>query len=265
MRSWAGPVAIGLALGFGFAVANKSDEPVSPAVAAGGTADDRHAAAQPSPTADHKPAGPASTASPESVAASVRAVTATGPSSGVAITFDDGPHGAYTPRILEILDRHNAVAVFCVVGQMVNEHADLVQRIVDEGHALCNHTFTHDSRLSQRPTSRIADEVKRTRKAIHAAAPGAPIPYFRQPTIFVTDEVGAVTDALGYQRLDWTLDTKDWTTPGADAIRRVVQQLRPGAIILLHDGGGDRTDTVAALPRILDAIAAAGLRVGLPG
>lgn len=124
----------------------------------------------------------------------------------------------------------------------------------------------YDSRLTERPASRIADEVTSTRQAIAAAAPGAPVPYFRQPTMFVTDEVGAVTYALGYQRLNWTLDTKDWTKPGADAIvRSVVQQLRPGAVILLHDGGDDRAGTVAALPPILDVITAAGLGVGLPG
>lgn len=291
MRSWTGPVVIGLALGIGFALATNSEDVGPSTQSAADAADTEPATAEPDTGTDQPVTSAtgaedaeqtkldsdrASTEPPmtnresavaghDPASANVRGSVARGPASGVAITFDDGPHSTHTPRVLDILARYDATAVFCIVGRMVEERPDLVRRIVTEGHVLCNHTFTHDRRLSQRPKSRIGREVNRTRDAIDDAVPGAAVPFFRQPTKFVSDEVGAVTDVLGYRRLDWTIDTKDWTEPGPDAIvRRVTERLRPGAVILLHDGGGDRTGTVHALPRILDAVADAGLGIGLP-
>lgn len=183
----------------------------------------------------------------------------------VVLTFDDGPHPMQTPEVLRILREREVKAVFCLVGEQAEKHPELVRQIVDDGHALCNHTFSHDPNLAGSAVGKITQEIVSTADAIEDAAPGAAVPYFRQPATLVTSDVGAVADSLGYQPLDWTVDTRDWTKPGEDAIvRAATQNLQPGAVILLHDGGGDRSGTVAALPRILDTIEANGLIVGLP-
>lgn len=183
----------------------------------------------------------------------------------VVLTFDDGPHPTQTKEVLRILREREVNAVFCLVGEQVAEHPALVRQIVDDGHALCNHTFSHDQHLSERAVGEVTREIVSTTDAIHNAVPGADVRYFRQPATLLRPDVGAVAGSLGYRPLDWTVDTHDWIRPSADAIvRAATQDLRPGAVILLHDGGGDRSATVAALPRILDAIEAKGLTIGLP-
>lgn len=182
----------------------------------------------------------------------------------VALTFDDGPSVAYTPQILDILDDYDVTGIFCVTGENAASHPDLVRRIVDEGHVLCNHGYTHDSNLGSQGSAGIEAELADTQDQIVAAVPDADVPYFRQPNMFVTDTVGAVSDAMGYQRLDWTIDTLDWTEPGSSYIvDTVTRRLEPGAVVLFHDGGGDRSDTVRALPDVLEAIDDAGLEVGI--
>lgn len=183
----------------------------------------------------------------------------------VVLSFDDGPHHTYTPEVLEILRERDVTGVFCLVGVEAEKHPELVRQIVDDGHVLCNHTFSHDPNLSSRSTGKITQEIVSTGAAIEDAAPDAAVPYFRQPATLVKPDVGAVADSLGYLPFDWTVDTRDWKKPGADAIvRAATQNLEAGSVILLHDGGGDRSGTVTALPRILDAIEAKGFTVGVP-
>lgn len=186
-------------------------------------------------------------------------------SRGVALTFDDGPHPEYTPQILDILDEYDVRAVFCVVGAQVERHPELVRRIVDEGHALCNHTYDHDARLKDRSDDEIRKDLTRTERAIKEAAPDAVVSYVRQPMRYVTDNVAAVAETMDYRPLNWSIDTRDWERPGKPAIVSTVEDnLQPGAIILMHDGGGDRQDTVNALPDVIDAIADAGLPTVIP-
>jgi peptidoglycan/xylan/chitin deacetylase (PgdA/CDA1 family) len=89
---------------------------------------------------------------------------------GVALTFDDGPDPRWTPVVLDLLRQHHARATFCVVGQHVAEHPELVRRIAAEGHVLCNHTWTHDEAMELRPPAAVRDEIGRTSKVIARAA-----------------------------------------------------------------------------------------------
>ncbi|NED97626.1 polysaccharide deacetylase family protein [Phytoactinopolyspora alkaliphila] len=183
----------------------------------------------------------------------------------VTLTFDDGPHPVHTPQILDMLAAHDTTAVFCVVGEKVDERPELVRRIVAEGHTLCNHSYHHDVDLSQKPSDMIEKDLEDTLVAIEKAAPGAPVHFFRQPGMFVTAEVAPVADKYGLEILDWTVDPRDWKRPEARTIvERVTDQVHPGAVILLHDGGGDRTETVKALAQILVVLEAAGYQAVVP-
>ncbi|NEE01346.1 polysaccharide deacetylase family protein [Phytoactinopolyspora halotolerans] len=188
-----------------------------------------------------------------------------GGSSPVTLTFDDGPHPTYTPQILDMLAAHEAKAVFCVVGEQVRRHPELVRRVVDEGHALCNHSYSHDAELKTRSVETIEQEISDTAAAIAEAAPDADVAFFRQPAMYVTPEVAPVVEDAGLTVLDWTLDTRDWKRPDASTIvADILDQVQPGDVILLHDGGGDRSNTVKALAQVLIALRAAGYEPVLP-
>ncbi|WBB65570.1 polysaccharide deacetylase family protein [Micromonospora sp. WMMD812] len=170
----------------------------------------------------------------------------------VALTFDDGPSPAWTPKILDQLRAARVTATFCVVGREVQRHPELVRRIVREGHQLCNHSWRHDVDLGRLPVAEIRADLVRTNKAIQAAAPGAPITFYRQPGGRWTPEVVAVAKQLGMRPLHWSVDPQDWAKPPAATIsHRVLTAVRPGSIVLLHDGGGDRAATFAACPRVI--------------
>ncbi|WP_328422394.1 polysaccharide deacetylase family protein [Micromonospora sp. NBC_00389] len=179
----------------------------------------------------------------------LRRNTGVGP---VALTFDDGPSPAWTPKVLDQLRAARVTATFCMVGHEVQRHPELVRRIVREGHQLCNHSWRHDLDLARRPIAEIRADLTRTNKAIQAATPGAPVPFYRQPGGRWTKEVLAVAKELGMRPLHWNVDPQDWGKPTAATIaHRIHSAARPGAIVLLHDGGGDRAATLAACPRLI--------------
>ncbi|MGX7672157.1 polysaccharide deacetylase family protein [Plantactinospora sp. DSM 117369] len=176
-------------------------------------------------------------------------------SSQVALTFDDGPDPRYTPPILALLRRSGVKATFCLVGVNVRAHPDLVRAIAADGHTLCNHSWAHDMRLGSRSRSAILADLTRTNQAIRSAVAGVPIPYFRQPGGAWTRSVVRAAQQLNMTSLHWAVDPRDWARPGArNIIRTVTSDVYPGAIVLLHDAGGDRRATVAALRSILPAL-----------
>lgn len=185
----------------------------------------------------------------------------------LTLTFDDGPNPTYTPQVLDLLDSHDATAVFCVIGKRVREHPEVVRQIVDAGHALCIHTYTHDEQLSERNRDEIDKEISDTIDAIEAAVGDqTDVRFFRQPNTHVQPQVRPAIDEFRLEPLDWTIDPRDWSRPGSMSIvQDVLNQIRPGAVVLLHDGGGDRSQTVTALEQILDGLDAAGYRHVLPG
>ncbi|ATO16196.1 polysaccharide deacetylase [Micromonospora sp. WMMA2032] len=179
------------------------------------------------------------------------ALTATG-SARVALTFDDGPDPRWTPQVLALLSQYGVKATFCVVGENVESHPDLLRSIVAEGHTVCNHSWRHDVNLGKRSPETIRADLLRTNDAILAAAPDAHIAYYRQPGGAWTASVVSVCAELGLTPLHWNVDPSDWKAPGATTIEATVRtQTGPGAIVLMHDAGGDRSGTVAALQRLL--------------
>ncbi|WP_377503692.1 polysaccharide deacetylase family protein [Micromonospora vulcania] len=170
----------------------------------------------------------------------------------VALTFDDGPDPRYTPQVLATLREFDVKATFCVVGENAQDHPDLIQAIVADGHSLCNHSWHHDVTLGTRSAETIRTDLLRTNDAIRAAVPGAPIVWYRQPGGAWTLPVVSVAQQLGMTPLHWSVDPSDWQVPGASKITAaVVTQVEPGSVVLMHDAGGDRQGTVDALRQIL--------------
>jgi peptidoglycan/xylan/chitin deacetylase (PgdA/CDA1 family) len=194
----------------------------------------------------------------------VPGVMATTESTGVALTFDDGPDPGYTPKVLEMLRKNNVKATFCLVGVQVQEFPQLVRDIVAEGHTLCNHTWKHDTKLGTRTEDAIRADIQKTQDAIQAAAPGATVKYFRHPGGMWTPKAVKVAKDMGMASIGWDVDTMDWYVAkygtGAQMRDHILQVLRsnvkPGSIVLSHDAGGDRTGTVAAYEIALPELAA---------
>src|SRR5262245_50973639 len=164
----------------------------------------------------------------------------------VSLTFDDGPNPPDTLHLLAVLRRHHVTAVICLQGDHVNEHPEVVRMIVAAGHTLCNHSMHHDDMGAWTP-AQIEADMRETSAAIRRALPGARIPYFRAP-FGSWGQTPDVAVRLGMQPLGWRLAVADWETPGTDIlISRLEAGITPGAVVLLHDGGGDRSQTVEAV------------------
>ncbi|MFJ6434358.1 polysaccharide deacetylase family protein [Streptomyces sp. NPDC091416] len=181
----------------------------------------------------------------------------------LALTFDDGPNPTDTPQLLKVLRKQHIKAVFCLWGDHVKEHPELVRAIVAGGHTLCNHTMRHEDLASWTP-ERIRADLERTNAEIRRAVPGVRIPYFRAP-YGSWGKSPDVAHGLGMQPLGWRLAVGDWEPPGTDElVRRITQGITPGAVVLLHDGGGDRGQTVAAVDRIVPDLRSQGWRFERP-
>ncbi len=176
----------------------------------------------------------------------------------VAITFDDGPDPRWTPKILDILKAANVKATFFLVGVNAEHHPALVRRIVDEGHEIGNHTYYHPNLALCWP-EHIRLELNATQLLLETIT-GRATTLFRPPYAADTEPSQLseliplqIAEDLNYIVVMESIDPQDWAKPGADTIlQRVKQQRHDGSIILLHDAGGDRSQTVEALPRILD-------------
>ncbi|HEX6351958.1 polysaccharide deacetylase family protein [Actinophytocola sp.] len=181
----------------------------------------------------------------------------------VSLTFDDGPDPQNTPRLLNLLRRTHVRAVFCLWGDHVRENPGLVRRIAAEGHILCNHSAHHDDMSTWTPDAIRADLLE-TNAAIREAVPWARIPYFRAPfgAWGVSPDVAA---ELGMQPLGWRLAIGDWEPPGTDVlVERILTGLTEGAVVLMHDGGGDRTQTIEAVAAVVPRLRADGWRFSVP-
>jgi peptidoglycan-N-acetylglucosamine deacetylase len=189
------------------------------------------------------------------------APAAGGPAGVVYLTFDDGPSPAWTPRVLELLARYRARATFFVLGRNAAAYPELVRQEFAAGHGVGNHTWSH-RRLTGLTGDRLAEEVGTTGAAIQRAT-GAPVRCLRPPYATVDPASAGRVRALGLRLVLWDVDTNDWLRPGAGVIAgRVLGRVRAGDVVLLHDGGGDRGQTVAALEQVLASLSARGFRFG---
>jgi peptidoglycan-N-acetylglucosamine deacetylase len=177
----------------------------------------------------------------------------------VYLTFDDGPTPAYTPQVLGLLARHRARATFFVVGRSAVAFPGLVRREFAAGHGVGNHTFTH-APLRGLGWRRLEGEVGGTSRAIRRAT-GAPARCLRPPYGAIDAASARRVRALGLRVVMWSLDSNDWRGLGAGAIAaRVAGRVRSGDVVLMHDGGGNRAQTVAALGTVLASLSARGFR-----
>jgi len=180
----------------------------------------------------------------------------------VALTFDDGPDPAGTPRVLEILAAYGARATFFQIGSKVRQHPQLARQVAEAGHEIGNHTLSH-AYLWGATELRIRREIEGAREAIEDVA-GVGTTLFRPPGGSYTDPIVRTAERLGYTVVlwSWTEDPRDWTTTSAEVIKkRVLDSAAPGKIIVLHDGGGDRTQMLRALPEIVAGLIDKGLRL----
>ncbi|OLB77111.1 MAG: hypothetical protein AUI14_17300 [Actinobacteria bacterium 13_2_20CM_2_71_6] len=174
----------------------------------------------------------------------------------IALTFDDGPHPAFTPQVLEILRRYGAVATFFCVGLNVSGYPHLVRRTVDEGHLVANHTWSHPY-LPDLTRDELLRQIDATNDALRRAT-GRPSTLVRPPYGGRTPEVLGWLAGHGVTTVLWDIDASDWAVPGTDTIVARASQAAEGSVILMHDAGGDRTQTIAALPRILEHLGERG-------
>ncbi|WP_431954660.1 polysaccharide deacetylase family protein [Actinacidiphila sp. bgisy167] len=189
------------------------------------------------------------------------------PGKSVALTFDDGPNPVWTPKILALLAQHHAKATFCEIGPNAQAHPDLVRRIVAAGHRLCDHSVHHDEAQSRKSQVYNQHEILDARDEITSAAGSgsAPLWYYRAPGGDFSPAIRAIAAGNGLRPLGWTVDSEDWRRPGTNAILATVnRELKPGSIVLMHDGGGDRSQTVRALAVLLDRLDAAGYTYTFP-
>lgn len=176
----------------------------------------------------------------------------------VALTFDDGPNPDATPLILETLAEKGVRATFFVLGSHAERWPELVRRISHEGHQLGNHGYFH-RKLQFKSPFYVSRDIRLGIRAIKRA--GAPAPkYFRAPHGFRSPWTTPIASSYGERTVGWSLGVWDSDKPGVDEIvRRTLEGVSPGAIVLLHDGDGynpdgDRMQTAAALPLIIDRL-----------
>ncbi|MGF1428791.1 polysaccharide deacetylase family protein [Kitasatospora sp. LaBMicrA B282] len=192
--------------------------------------------------------------------------TATGSTSRtVALTFDDGP-GPATGPILDLLARYHAKATFCEIGPQATANPALVQRILAEGHRLCDHTVHHPQPMHVLSHDRQVHEIVDAKTMIlKAGGNGAQVSWFRAPGGDFSADNRQIAVQNGLRPLGWTVDTVDWSRPGVPKILDAVhKELRPGGIILMHDGGGDRSQSVAALGQLLPWLVQQGYTFDFP-
>ncbi|MET3524629.1 chitooligosaccharide deacetylase [Mesorhizobium abyssinicae] len=172
--------------------------------------------------------------------------------------------------MLDVLAEHRVPATFFVIGAYAADQPELIQRMITEGHGVANHTMTHPD-LSKCEPGEVQREILEANRAIKVACPQASVRYMRAPYGIWTEEVIASSASAGLAAVHWSVDPRDWSRPGVDAIvDAVLASVRPGAIVLLHDGrppgemnpdsdASLRSQTIMALSRLIPALRDRGL------
>lgn len=173
----------------------------------------------------------------------------------IALTFDDGPDPLYTGHLLDVLKEKNVKATFFVLGENAKQNPDLLKRIQAEGHEIANHGYSHSYTSSQ-----FVRELERTDEVIFQLT-NQHTQFYRPPGGIVSKTVLEGVKEKQHVLTLWSIDSKDWTNPGPTRIiQNVVKNSFPGAIILLHDGGEKREQTIQALSGIIDQLKKEGYR-----
>jgi peptidoglycan/xylan/chitin deacetylase (PgdA/CDA1 family) len=181
----------------------------------------------------------------------------------IALTIDDGPSPVYTPQVLSILDKYGVTATFSMVGQNVSYYPSIAREVADAGHTIVNHTWNHANLMSMK-RSKLPGEVDRATDAIQYAT-GIRPGMFRAPYGAWSPTLLAYLESQKLSPLDWSVDPKDWTRPGVGKIvKAIMGTTKTGSIILEHDGGGDRSQTVAALKIVIPRLLEEGYQFTVP-
>jgi len=175
----------------------------------------------------------------------------------IAMTFDDGPHGVLTPRLLDILKERHIKATFFVLGQLVQEHPEIVSRALAEGHEIANHSWDHKA-LNKLGEGGLQHELADTSAEITKAT-GKPVTLMRPPYGATNPRLNrAIEKEYGMKVILWSVDPLDWKRPGPQVVeQRILAGAKPGAIILSHD---IHPGTIDAMPATLDALTAKGYK-----
>ncbi|MGL4521560.1 MAG: polysaccharide deacetylase family protein [Bacilli bacterium] len=179
----------------------------------------------------------------------------------IALTFDDGPDPAYTPRLLDVLKQSNVKATFFVLGRNVEHHPKIVARMVKEGHQVSNHTYNHP-KLGKLNADQMKDELWRTEALLRQYRTDFPA-LLRPPTGQWDPRIVKEVSKLGFvvTLWSWDQDTYDWQDPGVSTIvKRIMDGLSPGDIVIMHDAGGNRNQTIAAVKAVLPLLKSKGYR-----
>ncbi|HEU5003119.1 MAG TPA: polysaccharide deacetylase family protein [Actinomycetota bacterium] len=175
----------------------------------------------------------------------------------IALTFDDGPDPVYTPQVLQVLTQSGVTATFFMIGWEAAADPDLVHQVAGASNGVGNHTWNHVDLTRLNPAD-FAAQVDRTAQLLDSLT-GRKVTCVRPPQGHINGTVEAELAPRGLTAVLWNDDPRDWTRPGTGAIvRRALSEASPGGIVELHDGGGDRSETVQALPAIIAGLRAQG-------
>lgn len=180
----------------------------------------------------------------------------------IALTFDDGPSPTFTPQVLDILKKNHVKATFFVIGREAGKYPDIIKRITAEGNEIANHTYNHKN-FRQLTNEELRQELLQAESVILETVGFKP-KLFRPPGGYYNEQVVQVSKELGYKVVLWSWEqqTGDWTNPGTyTIIRRVLNNAASGNIVVFHDRGGNRSQTVRALQPIIDGLKDKGYKM----
>jgi peptidoglycan-N-acetylglucosamine deacetylase len=181
----------------------------------------------------------------------------------IALTIDDGPSPVYTPQVLRLLEKYRITATFSMIGIQASAYPGVAREVAAAGHLIANHTWTHLD-LAYFAPAVVADQMDRATGAIHAATGRVP-DLFRAPYGAWSPYVLRRCAQTRMVPLGWSVDPRDWSRPGVSSIiANIMRNTRTGSIILEHDGGGNRSQTVAALTYVIPRLLAAGYHFRTP-
>ncbi len=181
------------------------------------------------------------------------------PPNAVALTIDDGPQPEWTPKMLDLLAEYDVRATFSLIGIQVKQFPKLTERIVAAGHQLCNHTMTHPLDIASYSRHKVDKEITEAHDRIGEATGIAP-KFFRSPGGAWSPAIFHAAARHGMTPIDWDIDPRDWARPGTGHIQRAMLKANGGDILLCHDGGGDRAETIKALRKVIPALQKRGLK-----
>jgi len=181
----------------------------------------------------------------------------------IALTIDDGPSPVYTPQVLSVLEKYRVRATFSMVGQNVIYYPAIAREVAAAGHTIINHTWDH-ANLTLLSAARQRTEITRATDAIHEKT-GVRPHMFRAPYGAWSGEALAYCASERLMPLDWSVDPRDWARPGvSEIVSTIMRTTRTGSVILEHDGGGNRAQTVAALKIVIPLLLHNGYRFAIP-